>query len=361
MKAHFCILGIIFLPPLFMASAWGQGATSVIVSEIREVELFDKVEALGTLRAKESVTISSTVTELVEEIHFDDGQVVQKGDVIIEMDAAEELAQMVEERSRLKQAERELMRAQDLIDSGAVSESALEEAQRDFDAANARITAIQSRIDQRILRAPFHGLTGLRQISPGALVQPGTMITTIDDTSAMKLDFSVPSVFLESLKVGLPIIAHARAFPDKEFSGKINGIDSRIDPVTRSVMVRAIIPNETGLLRPGLLMRVNLQKNQRRALTVPEEAIILDGRNAFVWQIAQSTEGDTIANKTKVVLGRRQQGDVEVLSGLSTGDQVVTHGIDRMRPGSTIQIAAIDDGSVPISEILRTLKSSAAK
>jgi membrane fusion protein (multidrug efflux system) len=341
-----------------LPSAWSQGVTPVIVVEIEESALVDEVEALGTLRANESVTISSTVTELVERIYFDDGQRVNKGDVIIEMDAAEELAQMVEERSRLNQAERELARAKGLVESGAVSESAFDEAQRAFDAATARITAIQSRIDQRILRAPFDGLTGLRMISPGALAQPGTVITTIDDTSLMKLDFFVPSVFLETLRVGLPIEASARAFPDLVFSGEIRGIDSRIDPVTRSIMVRAVIPNQENLLRPGLLMQVNLSKNQRRALTVPEEAVTLDGSNASVWRIETGPDGLTVAQKVPIELGVRQYGEVEVLSGLASGDQVVTHGVDRLRPGAVVRIAAVDDGSSPISELLPSFSAS---
>jgi membrane fusion protein (multidrug efflux system) len=340
---------------LLLSPAWSQGVTPVIVVEIEATELFDEVEALGTLRANESVTISSTVTERVEKIHFDDGQRVSKGDIIIEMDAAEELALMVEERSRLKQAERELRRAKGLVESGAVSESAFDEAQRAFDATTARITAIQSRIDQRILRAPFDGLTGLRRISPGALAQPGTVITTIDDTSSMKLDFAVPSVFLATLRVGLPIQASARAFPGSEFSGKVAGIDSRIDPVTRAVMVRALISNDQDRLRPGLLMQVKLRKNQRTALTVPEEAVILDGSEASIWRIETDTEKATVVRKVPIELGVRQYGQVEVLRGLSAGDQVVTHGIDRVRPGAEVRIAAVDDGSIPISEMLPSL------
>jgi len=329
------------------------------VAQVTPAELEDPVEALGTLRANESVTISSTVTELVVKIHFEDGQQVQEGDILIEMDTAEELAQMVEERSRLKQAERELTRAKELIESGAVSESALDTAQRDFDAAQARITAIQSRIDQRILRAPFSGSTGLRMISPGALVQPGTMITTIDDTSTMKLDFAVPSLFLGTLREGLPIRASTRAFPGESFSGKISGIDSRIDPVTRSIMVRALLPNPKNLLRPGLLMQVDLGKNPREALTIPEEAITLDGAKASVWVIDRSNDGAASARKAPVELGLRQFGRVEILAGLSAEMQVVTHGVDRLRPGSPVRIAAVDDGSTAVSEILPTIQANA--
>jgi len=319
------------------------------------------VESLGTLRANESVTISSTVTELVEKIHFKDGQLVTKGDILVEMDAAEELAQLVEEESRLKQAERQLNRSKELIDSGGISESVLDQAQRDYDAAKARITAIQSRINQRIVRAPFDGLTGLRMISPGALVQPGSVITTIDDSSIMKMDFSVPSVFLSTLKPGIPIQASSRAFAETDFTGTIDSIDSRVDPVTRSVMVRALIPNKSGQLRPGLLMRVSLQKNQREALSIPEGAITLDGSTAYAWRVSQGEGDSLIAEKVTLSLGVRRKGDVEVLGGLAEGDQVITHGGLRLRPNAPISIAAVDDGSLPTDQILRGLGQAKAQ
>ena len=313
------------------------------------------------MRANESVTISSTVTELVEKIHFKDGQLVTKGDILVEMDAAEELAQLVEEESRLKQAERQLNRSKELIDSGGISESVLDQAQRDYDAAKARITAIQSRINQRIVRAPFDGLTGLRMISPGALVQPGSVITTIDDSSIMKMDFSVPSVFLSTLKPGIPIQASSRAFAETDFTGTIDSIDSRVDPVTRSVMVRALIPNKSGQLRPGLLMRVSLQKNQREALSIPEGAITLDGSTAYAWRVSQGEGDSLIAEKVTLSLGVRRKGDVEVLGGLAEGDQVITHGGLRLRPNAPISIAAVDDGSLPTDQILRGLGQAKAQ
>lgn len=345
----------------FATQLFGQGITPVIVNNVEKTKFVDEVEALGTLRANESVTISSTVTELVEKIHFRDGQLVKKGDLLVEMDAAEELALLVEEESHLNQAERQLERSKKLIDSGGISETALDQAQRDYDAAKARITAIQSRINQRIVRAPFDGLTGLRMISPGALVQPGSVITTIDDSSLMKMDFSVPSVFLGTLEPGIPIQASSRAFPKKNFTGTIDSLDSRVDPVTRSVMVRALLPNTNGQLRPGLLMRVSLQKNQREALSIPEAAITMDGAAPYAWRVKRG-EGDTlVAEKVTLTLGVRRKGSVEVLEGLKEGDQVITHGGLRLRPNAPILIAAVDDGSVPTDQILRQLGRPSAQ
>ena len=355
-----CPLSVL-LTFFFAAQLIGQGTTPVIVSSVQQSSFVDEVESLGTLRANESVTISSTVTELVEKIHFKDGQLVTKGDILVEMDAAEELAQLVEEESRLKQAERQLNRSKELIDSGGISESVLDQAQRDYDAAKARITAIQSRINQRIVRAPFDGLTGLRMISPGALVQPGSVITTIDDSSIMKMDFSVPSVFLSTLKPGIPIQASSRAFAETDVTGTIDSIDSRVDPVTRSVMVRALIPNKSGQLRPGLLMRVSLQKNQREALSIPEGAITLDGSTAYAWRVSQGEGDSLIAEKVTLSLGVRRKGDVEVLGGLAEGDQVITHGGLRLRPNAPISIAAVDDGSLPTDQILRGLGQAKAQ
>lgn len=326
------------------------GPTPVIVSEVARVEFFDQVEALGTLKANESVDLSSTVTELVTAIHFEDGQRVTKGTVLVEMDAAEERAQLDEEQSRVEEARRQVERLTPLAKQGAASESSLDEWNRELTSANARIQAIQSRIDQRIIRAPYDGILGLRNISVGALAQPGTLITTIDDDSVLKLDFSVPAVFLDALKPGAAIKATSGAFRGEVFSGKIASVDSRVDPITRSITARALIENRDLKLKPGLLMHLELQKNPRQALVIPEEAIITDGPDNFVLVI-QKQEEQTIAERRLVQIGARQFGRVEILSGLGEGDQIVTHGTLRVRPGSAVTVTATEKND----ETLKTL------
>src|SRR5690606_12920312 len=143
------------------------------------------------------------------------------------------------------------------------------------------------------------GILGLRNISPGTLIQPGTQITTLDDDSVMKLDFSVPSLFMPSLQAGLPIEARSRSYPDRVFKGTIYSIDTQINPVTRAVMVRALLPNDEEILRPGLLMSIELFKNQRRAIVVPEEALVFEAADKFVFVVGEKDD-QSVAIKRKV-------------------------------------------------------------
>lgn len=342
---------ILAFAPQSFAQGAGQ-ATPVVVYQVTEKAFSDEVEALGTLRANESVELTSTVTERVSKINFNDNQSVKQGDILVEMDAAEEMAELSEQESALAEAERQVKRLAPLVRQGAASESGLDTQKLQVLAARSRIKAIQSRIDQRIIKAPYDGVLGLRNISVGALAQPGTLITTIDDLSVMKLDFSVPEIFLSSLKEGTQIESTTEAYPDDVFKGAVFSVDSRIDPVTRSIQARAIIDNGDGRLKPGLLMHVTLKKNPRQALLVPEEAMIADGQDNFVF-VVKGDSTEAVAERRKVTLGARQFGEVEILEGIKAGEYVVTHGIDRLRPGAAVKIRATEKDNEPLKELLQ--------
>lgn len=326
--------------------------TPVIVKVSSMKPYTDEVEALGTLKANESVELTSSVTEIVKNVSFDDNQRVKKGDVLLEMDTAEELAELAEQESIMSEAERQVKRLTPLIEQGAASTSTLTESERDVAGAKARIQAINSRIDQRIIKAPFDGVLGLRNISVGALAQPGSLIATIDDDRIMKLDFSVPEVFLSTLKSGVAIEAETEAYPGRVFKGTIANVDSRIDPITRSIQARALIDNEEGLLKPGLLMKVELQKNPRQALIVPEESLVTDGPNQFVFVVVDAG-GNKSVERRKVEIGTRSYGEAEIVSGLSAGERVVTHGTLRLRNGSPVTIKAVEENGESLGELIK--------
>ena len=342
---------ILVLSSVAEAQPSGGRPVGVIVANVDRKPIVDEVEALGTLRANESVDITSTVTELVTGVYFEDGQRVAQGDLLVEMDSAEERAELLEEQSRLEEAKRQLERAKPLVAQEVTSEATLDLREREVNTARARIKAIESRIAKRRVTAPFDGVLGLRNISVGALAQPGTLVTTIDDDSIMKLDFSVPAVYLPTLEPGIRITARSRAFPEKLFEGEISSVDSRIDPVTRAVTVRALIDNEDRLLKPGLLMRVVLQKNPREALIVPEEALIPDGNRNFGLVVVDGEKGKTVERR-EVELGQRQTGEAEILSGLEEGEQVVTHGAIKARPGAPVNIKSVQEGDEPLPDLL---------
>ncbi|VUD42307.1 Multidrug resistance protein MdtA [Thalassocella blandensis] len=325
------------------SSSWAQtGAVPVFATVVERKPFVDEIEALGTLQAKENVALTSTVTELVTKVNFVDGQRVKQGDVLVEMNSAEENALLAEERLRMKEAERQVHRLEPLVKRNAASEQALDAQQLELQTAKARMEAIEQRIRQRKIIAPFDGVLGLRNISVGTLSQPGALITTIDYDSEMKLDFSVPEIFLSILKPGVNVEAKTSAWPNRVFNGTVASVDSRIDQVTRSIVVRAILQNHQHDLRPGLLMRVKLQKNPREALVIPEEALVIRGNEQSVLALVQ--QGDKVIAEKKIVeIGQRRKGEVEILSGLEEGMQIVTHGTIRIRPGSAVDVQAIDN------------------
>jgi membrane fusion protein (multidrug efflux system) len=321
----------------------------VIVAVAETKSVVDRVEALGTLRANESVTLTANVTESVTAIHFDDGERVEKGDVLVEMTSGEEHALLEEAQATVEEAKSQYDRNVQLSKQGSVSEAVLDTARRVWQTAKARLEAIRSQLDDRLVSAPFSGVVGLRNISPGALVQPGEVITTLDDDSVMKLEFSVPSVFLSVLKPGLDIVTTTAAYGDEEFEGEVSAVDSRIDPVTRTVQVRALVPNPDRLLRPGLLMQVELLKDPRQAVVIPEEALTPLGNQQFVMVVDRNN--GNVVERREVKIGRRMPGEVEILAGVAAGETVVTHGIDKARDGQSVRIRAVDDGSRAVREM----------
>jgi membrane fusion protein (multidrug efflux system) len=324
----------------------------VFVAEAKWDGFADRIEALGTLRANESVVLTASVTETVTDIHFDDGDRVKAGQVLLEMTSAEEHALLEEARATVGEAKRQYERVKSLEAQGTAAKSLLDERLREWETARARLTAIESRLDDRLVRAPFAGVVGLRNISVGALVEPGDVITTVDDDSVMKLDFAVPSTYLATLKPKLAIVARTHAYPERSFEGEVSGIDSRVDPVTRAVTVRAILSNDERLLKPGMLMQVELLKNPREALVIPEEALLPQGEKQYVLLVDEADGNKVVRREVKI--GSRRPGEVEILQGLAAGDKVITDGALKTRPGQPVTVRALDDGSRALHELLES-------
>lgn len=345
----FILLILLMLPVQLVA------APMVIISQVESAEISDNVEALGTLKANESVEVTATVTEKITAIHFDDGKRVEADETLVEMTNDEEHALLNEARATLNEARKQFRRFKELAASNSASKSILDQRRREMETARARLEAIESRMSDRLVKAPFAGVVGLRDISVGALVEPGDRITTLYDDSQMKLDFSVPSTFLSALKIGLPIVAQSRSFGEEKFRGTVSSINPAIDPITRSIVVRAILPNEGKKLIPGMLMSVELFKNPRQALTVPEEAIVMEGKKHYVFVVGD----DLLADKRLIKIGTRFRGSAEVIDGLSAGEKIVVRGVMNVRPGQVVSVRAQDKGDESLTEMLK--QESAAK
>jgi membrane fusion protein (multidrug efflux system) len=218
---------------------------------VRSERVSQKLEALGNARANESVDISSKTSNVVTAIMFRDGERVRRGQVLVQLDDAQSRADVAAAEAAVAESERLYNRSRELMATEALSKSQFDQLEATLKANRARLEAARARFEDTVIRAPFNGRVGLRRVSVGTLISPGDVITTLDDTSVIKLDFSVPENFLATLREGLAVRATAPAFPGRAFSGTLASIDSRVDMNTRSVMVRALLSNEDGALRPG--------------------------------------------------------------------------------------------------------------
>jgi len=318
------------------ALMWSASAAApgVIVAEAERVSFPLSVEALGTAGANESVEIRPQIAETVVAIVFEEGQQVETGDVLVELRNSEALAQVAAARAVLVDSEAKYRRAERMLESQLVAESELEALRARRDADQAALDAAEARLAETVVRAPFAGRVGLRRVSLGSLVNPSTVITTLDDTDPIKLDFDVPETALGLLAEGLPVEAVSAAWPDTVFEGTVASIDTRVDPVSRTVTVRALVPNRGRLLRPGMFLTVRLLRRDVTALMIPEQALIPEQSRQFVLVVGE----DGIVEKREVRAGRRRPGAVEILSGLDGGEVVVVEGTQKARAGDAVEI-----------------------
>jgi membrane fusion protein (multidrug efflux system) len=249
----------------------------------------------------------------------------------------EERAQLEASQATYANARLVYERNQRLASNDAIAQLELERSKSAAEAAQANVAAIQARLRDRVLVAPFGGVLGFRQVSAGAYVSPGQPVATLIDDSQMRLEFGVPSIYMKDLRVGLSVEATTADIPGRVFTGQLTSIDNAIDPVTLSVKVRATLPNGDGALRAGTSMNVTLKSKPRQALSVPEISVIAEGSKTFVFVVDQSRQPATVA-KTEVMLGLRERGLVEVVSGLQTGDLVVTDGVLKVRPNAPVRV-----------------------
>ncbi len=323
--------------PAMEAGSRGRGpaqSVPVTVATATPFAFADRVEAIGTTRANESVIVTAKVTDKISRINFEDGARVEKGALLVELTNDEQAAQLAEAKADRDEARAQLKRLEDLAGQNTVAASQVDETRARYSIANARLEGIVARLRDRVIRAPFAGVLGFREVSPGTLVTPGTTITTLDDVSTLKLDFSVPEVFLGAVDIGDNVSAFSPAYRDNSFTGTVAGIDSRVDEITRSVTVRALLPNETGALRPGMLMTVSLKTAERTTLAVPESSVIPDNLDAYVYVISS----DNVAERRTVKTGQRLDGMIEILDGLEQGERVAVLGLVRLRPGAQVVV-----------------------
>ncbi|MFV0276393.1 MAG: efflux RND transporter periplasmic adaptor subunit [Parahaliea sp.] len=300
-------------------------AVPVSLYRVEIMPFREEISALGTLRAWESVDISASVSQILTRIAFKDGQQVQQGDLLALLKQDEERATRRELSASLEDARREVRRLEDLARRNQVAQNELDKARTLVEVLSYQIEEVAARLADRTIVAPFSGTLGLRQVSPGALVTPGQRITTLDDLSRMRLDFTLPAVQLGALYIGQPVKARTAAFAEL-FEGEVAAIDSRVDPVARSITARAVLDNPGRRLRPGQLLEVTLLGPERQVLLVPEESLLSRAMSHYLWRVGQGGQAQRVA----VEIGGRRPGWVEIHAGIAAGDVLVRDGIGKL-------------------------------
>lgn len=320
----------------------------VIIAVIHPERLIDEIQALGTAKANESVEIKPRISSVVTRIAFDESQLVHQDDLLVELENSEISAGLAVAEATLSESRSIYNRSKSLIDTHAISASNLDQLLAAMHVDIAEVEAAKARLAHTAIRAPFTGRVGLRRVSPGGFVDTSTVITTLDDTETMKLDFSIPETFLTVVSEGMRIEAMSLVYPGRNFAGEVTSIDTRLDPITRSVRVRALIPNPDGALKPGMFLTVNLQRDRGAVLVAPEESIVPEGGQQYVYLVRGG-----IARKQLVTLGRRIPGSVEILDGLSPNDMIITEGTQKVHHGAPVEVlnqrAAESSGSATTS------------
>lgn len=316
------------------------GPVAVEAGEVRVGPAVTSIDAVGTLVSNESVVLRPEVSGRVTAINFTEGARVRAGDLLVELDSSIERAQLAQADAQLNLARSNFERASELRRSNAGTQRALDEAQAAIRMAEAEVALARARLEKRLLVAPFEARAGLRHISLGEFVESGDEIVNLAQIDPLKVDFRVPELFLPAVAAGQRISLSIDAFPDEAFEGVVRAIDPQIDQAGRAVVVRAVIENDDGKLRPGLFVRVRLTLAEREeAIFVPEQAILPQGDKQFVFLVEAGAEGQPAqAKMTPVELGLRRGGEVEVTQGLQPGNVIVTAGLLKVRDGVPVAV-----------------------
>ena len=304
----------------------------VRLAPVREATITNDATAVGSLLANESVIVRPEIAGRITGIHFREGERVAAGARLISLDAAEVEAQRAASAAELLWSQQRYDRAVELQKKNFISSQAVDELRAGLTRAKARVAEDEARMLKSEMRAPFAGTLGLRMVSPGAYVKAGDDIVRLEDVSVIKLDFRVPETYLAKLKRDQAVSLQVDAYPGRAFKGRTYAFESSVDEKTRTVLVRARVPNSGGELKPGMFARVVLVlETVPSALLVPEEAIVPRGGRSFIFRVVEGK-----AALTAVETGTRQPGLVQIVKGLRASDVVVADGHQKLQDGAAV-------------------------
>ena len=316
------------------AKGGAAGPIAVEVIQVKPSTVQEDLQAVGSLQSNESVILRPEVSGRISAIGFKDGQVVRKGQMLIALDNSLNAAEVAQMQAENDLALANLKRSEDLASRKFISSSAQDTAASNAQVAEAKLKLAQARLSKMRILAPFDGVVGIRDVSIGDYVKDGTDLVNVEDVRTLKVDFRLPERNLTQIKSGQSVEVVADALPGERFTGVIDAINPRIDANGRSLEMRARLPNTGGQLRPGMFVRVRVIIGERaNALLVPEEAIVPQGAEFFIYKVV-----DGQARRVPVKIGVRRDARVEIVEGLTAGDQVVTAGMRLSRDGQPVRI-----------------------
>ncbi len=291
-----------------------------------------EVKALGTALAFDSTRIVSASNDYLTELYINEGQPVQQGTVLARFNDLEEKARVAELTALLIEQNHQLTRLKNLTSSQATAQSMLDEQQAKVNATTAQLDAAKSRLQDLVIKAPFDGILGLRQVSNGSFLSAGTTLTTLDNIAKIRVEFNVAEHFLAALQPGMKLTITNVAFADSQFVGTLTALDPRIDPVTRSVKAHGLIDNADLRLKPGMLLNILIELAVSQGIQIPEKAIVPLQNRHYVFVVDSNNQ----VSQREIVLGQRTPGLVEVVSGLAVNEEIVIEGTQKLRSGLTI-------------------------
>ena len=309
------------------------GPTPVEVVVVRPTAVQEDLQAVGSLRSNESVVLRPEVSGRIATIGFRDGQVVKKGQLLIGLDSTLNEAEVAQYRAEYDLALSNLKRSEDLARQKFISSSAQETAASNAQVAEARLKLAQARLSKMKIISPFDGIVGIRGVSLGDYVKDGTDLVNVEDVRILKVDFRLPERSLSQIKAGQDVEVVADALPNERWQGQIEAINPRVDANGRSLELRGRLDNASGKLRPGMFVRVRVIVGERNGLLVPEEAIVPQGEEFYVYKVVEGA-----AKRVPVKIGVRRDAKVEIVEGIAAGDQVVTAGMRLSRDGQPVRI-----------------------
>ncbi|MGX0876853.1 RND family efflux transporter MFP subunit [Roseovarius sp. MBR-154] len=323
--------------PAEPAQQAGQGAQApgvpVIAAEVRTMRDDLSFSAIGTGLALRSVTLRAPASGEITELAIAPGARFETGDVLLHLRDTDERLALALAEARLERATSERNRYRALQDTGAAATARFEEAETDFKVARIAVEQARADLEDRTLRAPFDGVSGLASVEVGDRIVVDDAIASYDDRSRILVEFDLPEALLGRMRIGLKVSAQTPAVEGRRFDGEVVAIDSRVEAATRTARVRAAIDNAGDLLRPGASFSIRLDLPGKSYPAVPELALQFSGGALQIWRIA-----DGAAEPVRVELVRRRDGQVIVDGPLTEGERIIVEGTQRLRPGIEVNV-----------------------